>query len=45
MVARLRAVGATDVELCITAQEDTVFRLPEFPSDASAAVADDSDAT
>ena len=41
VVDRLRAFGATDVELCTTAQEDTVFRLPEFPDDAPAAVADD----
>jgi len=31
VVHRLRALGATAVELCTTAEEATVFRLPPFP--------------
>lgn len=41
VVDRLWALGAIDVELCTTANEDTVFRLPQFPDETTAAVADD----
>ena len=41
VVDRLRALGATDVELCTTAEEDTVFRLPEFPDAATATAGND----